>query len=255
MQKMNPWARAVLVVVAIGFGAAAHADMRKVSFERSAATPIERIDVLEVVQQQALMVLPRSTHFEGAPPVKRGSVTPAIGNSVPAAQQGLLQASSKLQERFARQDSSLGAQFTRQLVDALRAAGYDAKVLRGQHPQRNSIGRRQTMDGVTSKADAVLYVVLRFAGYQDDAAAGGLVPMAGVDAYLFDAKDSRLLYRQVFNAGYKLLKDEDVEYPALPEQGKLQGKAALMSDADAAARGLVQALHPVASRIAQQLGR
>lgn len=256
MLNSNLWARAALVVSAIACAASAHANTRKTGFERGAAASITSIDVLEVVQQQPLMVLPRTAHLEGAPipPAKADAVTPTVGNPR-AMHENLQQGTTKLNEGFARQNSSLSTEFRKQLVDALRAAGYDAKALNGQQPSEKSIGHRQTIAGVKSNADAVLYVVVRFAGYKDDAASGGLVPMVGADAYLFGNKDGKLLYRQVFNAGYKLVKDDDVEYPALPAQNKFSNRAALMSNAEAGARGLVQALQPVASRIAQQLGK
>jgi hypothetical protein len=241
-----------LLLAAFGLGAAGvHADVAQVRFDRAAGASIASIDVLEVVQQQRLMVLPRTTHVDGAPPAR--GTTPAFANPIPV-QAALDNGTAALGEGFTRRGSSLGNEFGRQLVSALQAKGYDAKLLRGQKPHQNVPGRGQSMAGVNSQADAVLYVVLRFAGYKDDAASGGLVPMAGVDAYLFD-KSGRLLYRQVFNQGFRLLPGAEVEQVPVGNSPKFANRAALVSGAENAAHGLVQVLQPVAARIADQLAK
>jgi hypothetical protein len=242
---------ALIMVGGIAGAAAAHADLHRVAFDRAAAANIASIDVLEVNQQQPLMLLPSATHFEGAPPAN--SNKPTTGNPR-ASQDSLAAGTASLNGGFARGNTTLPAEFGRQLVSALQSDGYNVKLLRGQQPTEKSIGAHQTIAGVTSGADAVLYVVLRFAGYKDDAASG-LVPMAGVDAYLFNAKSGKLLYRQVFNAGYKLVNGPDVEFPSIPSTLKFSNRAALMSNGQGAANGLAQALQPVAARIAEQLAK
>lgn len=250
--RMNVAARALLLVCGLACAAGAQANMRKLAFERGAAASIRSIDVLDVVQQQPLVVMPRQTHWGGPPPATQG-VTGVYANPAPSLQ-ALQSASAKLGDGFARRGNSLPVEFGKQLVDALRAAGFDARALHNQQPRGNSIGARQKIDGVNSQSDAVLYTVLRFAGYKDDAAAGGIVPATGVDVYLF-ARDGKLLYRQVFNQGFRLLNDPDVESLPVPAMAKFSSPASLNSASENAARGLVEALQPVANRIAQQLAQ
>jgi len=245
-------AGSVLIMVGgIVGAAAAHADLHKVPFDRTAAANIVSIDVLEVNQQQPLMLLPSTTHFDGAPPENAGK--PTTG-SPRASLDNLAAGTASLNNGFAHGNTTLSAEFGRQLLSALQSDGYSVKLLRGQQPTEQSIGAHQTIAGVTSSADAVLYVVLRFAGYKDDGVSG-LVAMAGVDAYLFNAKSGKLLYRQVFDAGYKLVNGQDVEYPSIPSTLKFSSRAAVMSNGEGAANGLVQALQPVAARIGEQLAK
>jgi hypothetical protein len=245
-------AHVVALACLAGGMSAAHADLRRVGFDRAAGAAISTIDVLEAVQQQPLVLLPQTTHREGPPPA-RGTM-PAVGNSAPT-QRAISSAGVGLVEAFQRRNSSLPSEFTRQLASALQSRGYDARVLRGQQPRSLGIGEGVDISGVTSNADAVLYSVLRFAGYREDAAAGGVVPMVGVDAYLFDRKTGKLLYRQVFNQGYRLVSHPEVESLPIPGQAKFANRTTLLANADGAADGLVQAMQPVALRIADQLNR
>ncbi len=243
---------ALVMVLGLACAAGARADTARVPFDRVAGAAIGTIDVLEVVQQQRLMVLPRATHVNGAPPAR--GITPAFANPNPV-HRLLDDGGAALGEGFTRRGSSLGAEFGRQVVSALQAKGYNAQLLRGQKPNQAVAGSRQGMAGVNSSADAVLYVVLRFAGYKDDAASNGLAPMAGVDAYLFNARTGALLYRQVFNQGAGLLNAPDVEQVPAGNSPRFANRAALLSNADNAAGGLVQVLQPVAQRIAEQLAK
>jgi hypothetical protein len=253
----HSWTRVLVLAGALALSGVAQANMSKLAFDRANAQGIQTIDVLDVVQLQPLVVMPRQTSVKGTPPVRSASATGAMGataNPAPTLR-ALNDSAAKVNAAFQRSGNSLPLVFGKQLVDALRSAGYDAKVLHDQQPNRSSIGARQKIDGVKSQSDAVLYVVLRFAGYKDDAASGGVVPTVGVDAYLFNAKDGTLLYRQVFDQGFGLVKGPDVESLPVPGLAKFASNAALGANGDGAARGLVDALQPVAARIAQQLGR
>lgn len=247
---MNSSRRMVLVaaVLCLAGGAWSRADAQglhlgKKTFDGGAGT-IRSIDVAEVVQQQSLMVLPPAA---SPTPVRPG---PGATASPVAEQARLREASGTLEDAFKRKNTSLSKEFTRQLVAALKARNVDARVVQGQKPRKDAVGTRMELGPLDSTADAVLYTVLRFAGYKEDAA--GMVPMVGVDAYLFD-KSGKLIYRQVFNQGYALVKGPDVASLPVAVQAKFANRSALGAGADAAADGLVQLAAPVAARIAEDI--
>ena len=108
---------------------------------------------------------------------------------------------------------------------------------------------------IQTNADAILYVVVRFAGYKDDPSSAALIPMVGIDAYLFNTKNKKIVYRQVFNQGYKLIKNPEVESLPVEKESRFGTKDVLFSKIDNALDGLVQATQPVALRIAEQLAK
>jgi hypothetical protein len=236
----------------LGCAETAQAQFSKIGFDPAANAGIKKIDVLEVVQQQRLIVLPRSSHGDG--PAPKTAEAKAIANAK-AEQDAITASAGKFEEGFKHRNSSLSSELARQLVGALQGTGYDAKVLNGQQPKKSNAGRGLDYTGINTDADAILHVVVRFAGYKDDPASSGLIPMVGIDASLFNVKDKKIVYRQVFNQGYPLIKNAEVESLPLGQEIKFATRDALLSKIDNAVDGLVQATQPVASRIAQQLAK
>jgi hypothetical protein len=235
----------------LGCAGMAQAQFDQIRFDATANSSIKKIDVLEVVQQQRLMLLAQEFHIKGAP--SKGAQS-AIGN-VKADQDAMMAASEKLKQGFARRNGSLSSEFAKQLVSAIQAKGYDVKTLNGKQPKANSIGLGMDYTNIQTNADAILHVVIRFAGYKDDPSSSGLIPMVGIDAYLFNTKEKKIVYRQVFNQGYKLINSSEVEYLPLGQEIKFPNKDAFFLKIDSAVDGLVQATQPVALRIADQLTR
>jgi hypothetical protein len=251
MQRGKRSTLTVLALLWLGCAGMAQAQFSKKAFDAAGNSGIKSIDVLEVVQHQGLMVLSQSAQAPGVAP---GAGAQTVANGI-AAQEALVQGEEKLGDGFKRRNTSLSSEFTNQLVSALQAKNYEVKVLRDQKPKKNSAGTDMDMAGVNSSADAVLYVVLRFAGYKEEAGPAGLLPMVGVDAYLFSAKDNKLVYRQVFNQGARLIGGADVESLPSGPQVKFSNRNALLASIDSAVDGLVQSTKPVALRIAEQLAK
>jgi hypothetical protein len=244
--------RQIIVIGAAALGYAysldSFAQSRPVAFDANAKQAIKRIDVLAIEEPSSIVV-----HGRAAQLAPGGKTDQKIANAKPEID-AAADVSNKFKEAFARRNTGMSLEFTRQVVDALKSKGYDARVLTGQHLKVKAGGVLDDM-GVNSDADAVLDVHVRSAGFLPQQGGTNVLPTVGVEAALISLKDHKTVYRQVFNSGSSLGPQGAIEVLPATESRKFSSRAAVMANVDDAADALREASAAVASRIADQLSQ
>jgi len=241
---------AVMGVAALGAicASASFAQSRPIAFDASARQAIKRIDVLDVAEPPVLVMPTTGAVYATA---KKTDVQ--VANAQPAIDAAGA-ASEKLKAGFSKQGTSLSKDMARQLVDALKAKGYDARLLTGQHLKIKNGGGLDD-SAITSDADAVLDVRVRSAGYVSQHGVQGIMPLVSAEATLIPLKDHKTVYRQTFASGASLGPIGQSQSLSAPQGRKFASRDDVLGNVDSGVEGLREAVGIVASRVADQLGQ
>jgi hypothetical protein len=163
--------------------------------------------------------------------------------------------STRFTQAMSDKKFSLGLLLTQQIQEELTKQGYELSIIPLSQIGKDKNGKYVDYSQVQTNAQAILQIQILFAGYVAAGTGVDYIPTIGVNARLVSPGDSKQLYYQAFNNGYRFGKATSVENLSDLSSYHFPTVDSLLTQTESAIEGLVNGANPIAPRIAIQLAK